>query len=89
MPRHAAVFFAVLLVIGPSADASSHGGDYGGRDGSASFCDNNPSGCFRGCTSRDDYGGYDNNAGGLRNRFRRCGARDVWGHWGTYYGPMI
>lgn len=23
------------------------------------------------------------------NRFRRYESRDVWGHWGTYYGPMV
>jgi hypothetical protein len=23
------------------------------------------------------------------DRFRGYGGRDVWGHWGTYYGPMI
>jgi hypothetical protein len=22
-------------------------------------------------------------------RIHRVGSRDVWGHWGTYYGPMI
>jgi hypothetical protein len=25
----------------------------------------------------------------LRGGFRRYGDRDVWGHWGAYYGPMI
>jgi len=29
--------------------------------------------------TRDGYGGYD----------RGLGGRDVWGHWGTYYGPMV
>jgi hypothetical protein len=25
----------------------------------------------------------------LRGGFREHWGRDVWGHWGTYYGPMI
>jgi hypothetical protein len=36
-------------------------------------------------TPGDGYGGYDNRASGSRE----YGGRDVWGHWGTYYGPMI
>jgi hypothetical protein len=26
---------------------------------------------------------------GQRDRFRRYEGQDVWGHWGSYYGPMI
>jgi hypothetical protein len=33
----------------------------------------------------DGYPCYGNHAGGLRGH----GDRDVWGHWGTYYGPMV
>jgi hypothetical protein len=25
----------------------------------------------------------------LRGGFRGDGSRDVWGHWGAYYGPMV
>jgi hypothetical protein len=25
----------------------------------------------------------------LRGGFRGYGSRDVWGHWGAYYGPMV
>jgi hypothetical protein len=25
----------------------------------------------------------------LHSGFRGYGGRDVWGHWGAYYGPMI
>jgi hypothetical protein len=25
----------------------------------------------------------------LRAELRGYGSRDVWGHWGAYYGPMI
>jgi len=28
-------------------------------------------------------------ARGLRRTFPAYGHRDVWGHWGTYYGPMV
>jgi hypothetical protein len=45
-------------------------------------------GGFRG-TPGDGYGGYGNLANGLRGGYRGYGDRDVWGHWGTYYGPMI
>jgi hypothetical protein len=36
-----------------------------------------------------DYGGYGNRHSGLRGGSPGYGGRDVWGHWGTYYGPMI
>jgi hypothetical protein len=25
----------------------------------------------------------------LRGGFKEHGQRDVWGHWGAYYGPMV
>jgi hypothetical protein len=28
-------------------------------------------------------------SGGLRGEICNYGYRDVWGHWGGYYGPMI
>jgi hypothetical protein len=92
MSRNAAVVVAILLVIGISgspANASSRSVDYGGRGGSGTFRDKHFSGCFRGGTIRYGHGSYDNGAGDLRNRFRSRGVRDVWGHWGAYYGPMI
>ena len=27
--------------------------------------------------------------GNPNDNFRGYGSRDVWGHWGAYYGPMI
>jgi hypothetical protein len=27
--------------------------------------------------------------GNPNDNFRGYGSRDMWGHWGTYYGPMI
>jgi hypothetical protein len=48
------------------------------------FRGNHFGGGFAG-TPGDGYGGYGNRASGSRE-YR---GRDVWGHWGAYYGPMI
>ena len=32
---------------------------------------------------------YGNLASDLRGEFCGYGGRDVWGHWGGYYGPMV
>jgi len=53
----------------------------GGGDG---FRGDDFGGGFAG-TPDDGYGGYGDRASGSRE----YGGRDVWGHWGTYYGPMI
>jgi hypothetical protein len=42
-----------------------------------------------GGTPGDGHGRYGNQASGLHGGFRGYTGRDVWGHWGTYYGPMI
>jgi uncharacterized membrane protein len=42
-----------------------------------------------GRTPSDGYGGYGNRVNGLHGGSRGYGGRDVWGHWGAYYGPMI
>ena len=42
-----------------------------------------------GGTPSDGYGGYGNRVSGLHGGSRRYVGRDVWGHWGAYYGPMI
>jgi hypothetical protein len=92
MLHNAAAVLAILMAIGtcgPSANAFSRSVDYCDRGRNGSFSDKHFSGCFRSGTTRDGHGGYDNRASDLRNRFGRCGRRDVWGHWGTYYGPMI
>jgi hypothetical protein len=39
--------------------------------------------------SGDGYGGYGDRANGLHGGPHGYEGRDVWGHWGTYYGPMI
>jgi hypothetical protein len=57
----------------------------GGGDG---FRGNHFGGGFGG-TPGDGYGGYGNRASGLPGGSRGYGGRDVWGNWGTYYGPMV
>jgi hypothetical protein len=71
---------SVSLVSPTMALARSGGGD--------GFRGNHFSGGFGG-TSGDGYGGYGNRSSGLRGGFRGYEDRDVWGHWGAYYGPMI
>jgi hypothetical protein len=58
----------------------------GGRGGDGGFRDNHFSGED---TPVDGYRAHDNRGSGLRGEFRGYGGRDVWGHWGAYYGPMI
>jgi hypothetical protein len=62
-------------------DANASPSYIGGGDG---FRGDDFGGGFAGTP---DDGGYGNRASGLRGGFR--GGRDVWGHWGAYYGPMI
>jgi len=41
-------------------------------------------------TSHNDWRScYGNRAGDLRGEFCGYGDRDLWGHWGGYYGPMV
>ena len=75
-------FFSEIPGFPPSF---ARGGGHGGGD---HFRDNHFSSGIRD-TSHDRYGGYGNRAGGLSGGLRGYGGRDVWGHWGAYYGPMI
>jgi hypothetical protein len=82
MLRSATVVLAILVVLGSfslSTGAFARDGGYGR---------NNFRGGFGG-TPGDGYDGYGNRASGLRGEFRGYRSRDVWGHWGAYYGPMI
>jgi hypothetical protein len=91
MLRNAIVVFAIVLVLGSSGlstTAFARGGAYGDGAGGDSFRGNH-FGCGFGGTRGDGYGGYGNPASGLRGGFTGYGGRDVWGHWGAYYGPMI
>jgi hypothetical protein len=91
MLRSAKIVLAILLALGSfglSADASARGGDY--RAGGAGIGDRGDNfGGGSGGTAGDGYDGYGNRASGLRGEFRSYRGRDLWGHWGAYYGPMI
>jgi len=85
MLRGAMAVLAILVVLGsfgPSASAVARDGGHGGVIDSRGndFC------CGFGGTPG---GGYDNRASGSRGELRGYGDRDVWGHWGAYYGPMV
>jgi hypothetical protein len=91
MLRNATVVLAILVVLGScglSASALARDGGYDAGGGAVGFRGNNFGGRFGG-TRADGHGGYGNRARDLRGEFRGYGGRDVWGHWGTYYGPMI
>ena len=91
MLRNAIVVLAIVLVLGSSGlstSAFARGGGYGRGGGSVGFRGNHFGGGFGG-TPSDGYGGYGNRASVLRGGLRGYAGRDVWGHWGAYYGPMI
>jgi hypothetical protein len=89
MLRNTTVVLAILLALGSSglsASAFARGGGYGvGSDG---FRGNQFDSGFD-VTPSEGYGAYGNRASGLHGGSRGYGDRDVWGHWGAYYGPMI
>jgi len=88
MLRHTIVVIAIVFVLGSSgrSNAFARGGGYGvGGDG---FCGDRFGGGFD-RTPGDGHSGYGNRHNGLHGGFRGYGGRDVWGHWGSYYGPMI
>jgi hypothetical protein len=88
--RHAKAILAILLVLGSSglsASAFARGGGYDVGGGGVVSRGNNFGGF---CENPDNgYDGYGNHTSGLRGKFRGYRGRDVWGHWGAYYGPMI
>jgi hypothetical protein len=82
MSRNAPIVLAILLVLGSSglsASAFARDGGYDAGRASVSVRGNSFGGCRGGTV------GYS----GLRGEFRGNQGRDVWGHWGAYYGPMI
>jgi hypothetical protein len=94
MLRKTLVVLAISLVLGGSALANSafaHGGGYGGSGlGGGGIRGDHLAGAFGGGHAvGDGYGGYGSSVSGLRARFQEYRRRDVWGHWGAYYGPMI
>jgi hypothetical protein len=76
MLRNAIAVLAIVLVIGTSGlstSAFARNGHYDSQFGN----------------SGEGYAGYDNRASSLHRGFRDDGGRDMWGHWGPYYGPMV
>jgi hypothetical protein len=84
MLRKPVVVLAIFLLLGNfglSASAFARGGHNGSVRGDS----------FRGNHLRDFGGVADGSFGGNGNRdggLRGDGNRDVWSHWGAYYGPM-
>ena len=77
-----------IVVLGSSGLSTSTFARSGGGGGGASFRGNHLRGDFNGIRA-DSFGVYGNRTGGSHNGLLRHGSRDVWGHWGAYYGPMI
>ncbi|SHK51727.1 hypothetical protein SAMN05444159_3461 [Bradyrhizobium lablabi] len=89
MLRNAINVLAIVLVLGSSGFSTSafaRGGGFGG--GSDGFRGNHFGGVVADSPG-DGHGGYDSRAHGLPGRSHPYGGRDVWGHWGAYYGPMV
>jgi len=88
MLRNSKVVLAIVFILGSSGlstSAFAGGGQVGGGDG---IRDHHLGGSFGGAPG-DGYGGYGSRTSGLRGGLGGYGGRDVWGHWGAYYGPMI
>jgi hypothetical protein len=90
MSRSATLVLAILLALGScglSASAFARDGGYRAGGAGAGVRGDN----FRGFGGApgDGYADYGNRANGWCGEFRGCGSRDLWGHWGAYYGPMI
>jgi hypothetical protein len=91
MLRKALVVLATVLVLGSSGlstSAFAGSGGHGGGGRGDSFRGNHLRGGFGGIPG-DSFGDYGNRTGGLSNGLAGYRNRDVWGHWGAYYGPMI
>src|SRR5437899_1246693 len=89
MSRKTVVVVAMTLVLGGSALSSSAfaRGGYGSGREAGGFRGDHFSGAFR--DGHAVGGRYAGRVSGLPGGFRRYQHRDVWGHWGAYYGPMI
>ena len=91
MLRKAIVVLAMVLVLGSYELSTSAFARSGGHDGGGtgdSFRGNHFRGAFGGI-SGGGFGACCSRTGGLRNGVRGHESRDMWGPWGTYYGPMI
>jgi hypothetical protein len=90
MRRKATVVLAIALVLGSSglSCAFARSSGYAGGGTGSSFRGNHFRGAFGGVPG-NGFGGCGNRTGGLRSGFGGHESRDVWGHWGAYYGPMV
>jgi hypothetical protein len=88
MLRSAAIVLAILLALGSfgfSASAFARDGGYRTGGAGVGVRSDNFGGGLGGTAGYDDTGNHTSGLGELRG----CRGRDVWGHWGAYYGPMI
>jgi hypothetical protein len=86
MLRKTMVVLVIALGLGSSglstsAFARASGFEEGGFDHVASG--------FGGRGAGGSYRAESGGVSGLRRGTHGYGRRDVWGHWGAYYGPMI
>ena len=90
MLRKPMVVIAIVFLgsSGLSTGAFARSGGHGGGGGGDSVRGNHLRDGFGGIRA-DSFGVYDNSTGGSHNGLLGHGNRDVWGHWGAYYGPMI
>jgi len=91
MLRATMVVLVTALVFGGSAlssrSAFARGRGDGGSAAGGGLRGGHSAGAFGGGrTIGESYRGYGGRVSGLRGGLH---ARDMWGHWGPYYGPMI
>jgi hypothetical protein len=87
------VVLAIALALGSSAlstSAFARGGGGGGAVGGRASGGSDSGGCFGSHTTGGGCGVYGDRVDGFHGGSDHgYGRRDVWGHWGGYYGPMV
>ena len=92
MTRKTMVVLAVALVFGScvlSTSTFALGGGDSRYEGGSLGSDDPFAGGFGGRMAGGAYASYGGRASALHGGFHGSGRRDVWGHWGAYYGPMV
>jgi hypothetical protein len=87
MSRKLMLVLGTVLVVGSSTlggSASATGSHYDGSSGALRGLSGS-----RGTATDDGYNRDGQRGSGAGLGHRDYEARDMWGHWGTYYGPMI
>jgi hypothetical protein len=91
--RKTILVLAIALTFGSSELSTTalarSGGDGGRWSGSLGFRGDPFAGGFAGRTAGGDFASYGGRVGGSHGGLQGSELRDVWGHWGAYYGPMI